>query len=126
MAKVRAKTKGYIGFVLREAGEVFEWPDDQPLGSWVTVLDGGPVVAADVKPTNQKADAEKVKAEKAEAKKANGSGGKKAETVQAPTAAPFDDAPAPVRVNNEINDALGSTQPDWLPPSDDKPVQADD
>jgi hypothetical protein len=28
---------------------------------------------------------------------------------------PFGDAPEPVRVENQINEALGSTQPDWVP-----------
>ena len=28
---------------------------------------------------------------------------------------PFGDAPEPVRAENQINDALGSTQPDWVP-----------
>ncbi|WP_292131535.1 hypothetical protein, partial [Mesorhizobium sp.] len=58
-------------------------------------------------------------ADDAKPAKGKGKGGRKSkpETVEAPEAKPFEDAPAPVRVKNEINDATGGTQPDWLPPS---------
>lgn len=49
--------------------------------------------------------------------------------VAANAPAPFSDAPepenqAPVRAKSEINDALGTTQPDWVQPSG--PVMAED
>lgn len=121
MVKVRATTKGYVGGVIRETGDVFEWPESQPVGSWVAPvafggkgdhdgdgLTGGAVPSDDGKP-------------------AKGKGKKgKAETVQQEGAEPFADAP-PVRVHNEVNEATGGTQPDWLPPSaDDAPVMAED
>lgn len=121
MAKVRAKSRGYVGLVLREAGEVFDWPEGVKLGSWVDPI-GSKVVAdgddahGGSKPVEPAGDDD--------AKPKRGRKGK-AETVQQETAEPFADAP-PVRVANEINEATGGTQPDWLPPSDDKPVQADD
>ncbi|CAA2140455.1 hypothetical protein [Hyphomicrobium sp. ghe19] len=48
--------------------------------------------------------------------KAGRAGKAKVETVDAPTAEPFADAPEPVRVENEIDSALGRVQPDWIAP----------
>lgn len=99
---VRATTRGYVGGVLREPGDVFVWPDGNALGSWVEVIDGkGEVVEAET-------------ADEPEAVKPKAGGKKKAETVKAPTAAPFADPPEPVRARNEVNDATGSTAPDWV------------
>lgn len=44
----------------------------------------------------------------------------------APRTAPFSDAPEPVRVKNEINEATGGTQPDWIAPGGDEPIEAED
>jgi len=128
MVKVRALTKGYVGNVIREIGDVFEWPKTDKVGSWVEPvefggkgdhdgdgLNGGSVPAAD-EPKPGKA----------------GKGGKKgkAETVNAPTAEPFADAPAPETVSGSTAQAaIGGIQPDWLPPGSghsDEPVMADD
>ena len=106
MAKVRAISRGYVGLVLREAGDVFEWPEGQKLGSWVKPFkaDLGEAVAVQ--------DADEGKGKKGKAKG-------KAETVEAPTAAPFADAPEPeIAKGNGVEEALGGPAPDWLPPSE--------
>ena len=106
MAKVRAISSGYVGLVLREAGDVFEWPEGQKLGSWVSPAKGEAGEVAAVQ------DADDGKAKK---------GGRKgkAETVEAPTAAPFADAPEPeIAKGNGVEEALGGPAPDWLPPSE--------
>lgn len=122
--EVRATSVGYVGGELRSAGQRFMWPAGVPLGSWVKPvafggkgdhdgdgLTGGskPADDGDGKP------------------KGKGKGKGKAETVDAPTAEPFADAPAPIRVENEINAATGGTEPDWIAPAGgDTPVPADD
>lgn len=111
MAKVVAIVRGYFGGVICEQGDVFEWPDDVKLGSWVKPADGREVVEADAPEPGPEPGGKK-------------RGRPKAETVQAPTAVPFADAPEPVRVKSEINDALGSTQPDWIEPG--QPVMSDE
>ena len=106
MAKVRAISRGYVGLVLREAGDVFEWPEGQKLGSWVKPFKGelGEVAAV------QDAD---------EGKSKKGKGKGKAETVEAPTPTPFADAPEPeIAKGNGVEEALGGPAPDWLPPSE--------
>lgn len=35
MAKVRAIYRGYVGGMIREPGDVFDWPEGVKLGSWV-------------------------------------------------------------------------------------------
>jgi len=163
MAKVRATARGYVGGVIRENGEVFEWPAGNKVGSWVEPvafggkgdhdgdgLTGGSLpsdpagavtVAADWRSgsaADRKALAKQITGENVpNAKEAD-------EIIEAHLAASgpgvFGDAPAPetagpVRASNEINDALGSTQPDWIDPGAapaagvigrDKPVKADD
>lgn len=125
MVKVRAITKGYVGNVVREIGEVFEWPEGNKLGSWVKRLpfDGKGDHDGDGHTGGSK-PAETVEGDG----KAKGKGKKgRAETVEAPTAEPFGDAPAPVRVENAVNDATGGTEPDWIAPQGgDTPVPADD
>lgn len=122
MVKVRAQAKGYVGGILREPGDVFDWPEGNVIGSWVKPFafggkgdhdgDGltGGSVPADV-------DDEKPK---------KGKGKAKAETVEAPSAQPFADAPEPETIKgNGVQAALG-VQPDWIAPSgDEKPVSAD-
>lgn len=95
MSKVRANQRGYFGGMVREAGDIFDVPDGAKASWW------GPVGDADIAP----APAAKRKP--------------KADTVAAPKAEPFGDAPAPVRVENEINAALSGTQPDWIDPDQD-------
>ena len=127
MVKVRALTKGYAGLILREVGDVFDWPEDTPVGKWVKPVafggkgdHDGDGLTGGSKPQEPAGDDD----DDAKGKVKRGRKGK-AETVQTETAEPFADPP-PVRVSNEINDATGGTQPDWLPPSDNTPVQADD
>lgn len=125
--EVRASTAGYVGGELRPAGARFMWPAGVPLGSWVKPVafggkgdhDGDGLTGGAAPADDDGDDA---------AKKGKGKKGKgKAETVDAPTAEPFADAPAPVRVKNEINDATGGTEPDWIAPQGgDTPVPADD
>lgn len=128
MANVVAKVRGYFGSVLREPGDRFHIDDeimDDPKRRPKWVEAASAAASPDVV---DNADGESVGGEgEGEPKTAKGKGrakvappkaGRKAkpETIQAPEAQPFGDAPAPVRVKNEINDALGSTQPDWIAP----------
>lgn len=110
MAKVIATARGYFGKVLREPGDAFDVPedimaDDKLRPSWVRLAKAADAVAADAPAAKADAPAAKRKA--------------RAETVTAPVAAPFQDAPEPVRVVNEINEATGATQPDWVAPAAD-------
>jgi hypothetical protein len=92
MAKVVATSRGYYGRVLREPGDIF---DAEGEASWWTPY---------------KASAEPV----ADADKPA-----KAKPGPKPKPAPFADAPEPVRVQNEINTALGTAEPDWVMPARD-------
>ncbi len=117
MVKVKAQSRGYVGGILREHGEVFEWPDGHKLGSWVE-----PIGSASEQPSEsgKQDDGGKGKA------KAEGKG--KAKAVASANAAPFADAPEPeVIKGNGVKEVLG-VAPDWMPPGadDGKPVQADD
>jgi hypothetical protein len=100
MAKVIATQRGYFGKALRDIGDVFDVPDeimaDERLRpSWVEIVG--------------KATAEPDAAEPEKPAKAKP--GPKAKP------APFADAPEPVRVQNEINNALGTAEPDWVAPA---------
>ena len=125
--EVRANTKGYVEGKLRNDGERFMWPAGVPIGSWVDPVafggkgdHDGDGLTGGSKPADYDGDDA---AKKGKDKKGKG----KAETVDAPTAEPFADAPAPVRVKNEINDATGGTEPDWIAQAGgDTPVPADD
>ncbi|WP_321337793.1 hypothetical protein [Breoghania sp.] len=87
MAKVRATQRGYFGGRRRDFGEEFEISDK---------------ILKDKK--LRPSWVEEVKATKASAAKA-----------PEPTSA--QDNPEPVRVKNEINEAIGGTAPDWVMPS---------
>lgn len=102
MAKVIANARGYYGRMIREVGDVFDVPDeimaDEGLRpSWVEIVGAAP------------AEPEPVAAEPEKPAKAKP--GPKAKP------APFADAPEPVRVQNEINTALGTAEPDWVMPA---------
>lgn len=103
MAKVIATQRGYFGGVLREPNDTFVVPDGAA-ASWFRPVRAGAVEAA------APAEPDATVGPDAPAQR----GRKKPETVMAPTAAPFADPPAPVRVENEINAATGGTQPDWI------------
>lgn len=115
MAKVIAILRGYYGGIIRETGDVFG-VDDEIMADpkrrprWVKPASAEVVEAAGADETETE--------DHADDKPKKGKGGRKAkpETVQAPETQPFADAPAPVRAKSEINDALGTTQPDWLAP----------
>lgn len=101
MAKVVATQRGYHGRVLREPGDVFEAEGE---ASWFK-----PVSASvQTEPSTFADDPEPT------AKPAKGRGRPRAETVQAPASQPFADAPEPVRVQNEVNEITGQTEPDWV------------
>ncbi|TIW56682.1 MAG: hypothetical protein E5V54_11220 [Mesorhizobium sp.] len=125
MAKVIAVMRGYIDLVLREAGEVFHiadelWADEDKRPKWCRE-----VGAEDAQAEAEAGEGEGGEGEGGDANdatkpaKGKGKGGRKPkpETVQAPEAKPFEDAPAPVRVKNDVNDATGGTQPDWIAPA---------
>ena len=131
MAKVIAHERGYYGGIIREPGDVFEakgkslWFEPVSGGSKAKPADPEPAASED-----GDLSAMTVKGLRELAKERGiGLGADvttKAEIIEAieagpdpEPAAPFSDAPAPVRVKNEINDALGTTQPDWVSPADD-------
>ena len=137
MAKVRATQTGYYGRQLRMVGEVFEadvkasW--FEPVGGKEQAQKAEPAAPKVEEPVTQAPandapvdlNAMTVKDLRALAKdRGIGLGADvttKAEIVAAIEAGavsedrePFADAPEPVRVSNEINDATGATQPDWV------------
>lgn len=108
---VRATQRGFFD-ELREAGDIFAipkdlWDDVKRRPRWV--------VSADEADADAEDDGDD---EPAEDKPKRGRK-PKAETVQAPTAKPFADAPEPVRAKSEINDLTGGTRPDWVKDSGD-------
>ncbi len=124
--EVRSTTAGYVGGEIRPVGTRFMWPAGVPIGSWVKpVAFGGKGDHDGDGLTGGSKPAETVDGD---GKPVKGKGRKgKAETVDGPAAEPFADAPAPVRVKNEINEATGGTEPDWIAPAGgDTPVPADD
>jgi hypothetical protein len=98
MASVRALSTGYVGGVVRETGEVFEWPEGVPLGRWVEAV-------AQIEPAKVKA---------------------RSKAAAAPVARPepeaagvINDAPAPVvgnGVDQELGKLGGQPRPDWIAP----------
>lgn len=126
MVKVRALEKGYVGGVIREMGDAFEWPEGIKIGSWVKPVafggkgdhDGDGLTGGST-PAAETADAKP-------GKPAKPGKGKKPETVKAPEAEPFAEAPAPETVQgNGVKEALG-VAPDWVAPGDDTPVMAEE
>jgi hypothetical protein len=143
MANVIANARGFFGGVIREEGERFVipdelWKDEKRRPSWVRLAkaapapepeagdEGKPAGKVDVPADWQNLHAAEMKAlakaisgenapNKAEAEKIV------AAYVEANAPEPFSDAPAPVHVKNEINAALGSTQPDWVDPGSSAP-----
>ncbi|MER9628378.1 hypothetical protein [Mesorhizobium sp. M0296] len=120
MAKVIAQMRGYFGGIVREVGEAFGIDDeimDDPKRRprWVKEA-GASDEVAEVEETNANADADADADDKPKTGKGKAGRKSKAETIQAPEAKPFADAPTPIRAKSEINDALGTTQPDWLAP----------
>ena len=112
MAKVIATQRGYFDRTLREPGDLFSVPDDimedpNRRPSWVEPV-------SDSQVEDSRAEGLEPDALAGDAAKPRGGRKARAETVTAPTAAPFADAPEPVRVSNEINTATGGTQPDWI------------
>ena len=112
MSKVVATERGYCGGIVREPGDVFE---AEGKASWFKPVKAGDATA---EPFGGKGDHDgdgkpggSLPGDQSTARRG---GRKKAETVEAPTAEPFADAPEPVRVANEANDATGQTQPDWV------------
>lgn len=100
MANVIATARGYFGSAIREPGDIFAVPDDLS-APWFKPVDGdAPAPASDPDAGEQPKSRAGRKA--------------KVETVTAPTATPFADAPEPVRVENAINAITGGTQPDWI------------
>lgn len=155
-SKVRAKTKGYDGVALREAGEVFPWPEGVPVGKWVEPYrfggkgdhdgdgkDGGAKQANGL-PADFVLPADwrnlPAKERKALADKINGSGkvanAADADAVieayaEAHKPEAFADAPEPQTVQQGLKDAGGGPAPDWVAPGVDAsgnetPVAADD
>lgn len=142
---VRAKTKGYDGVSLREAGDTFVWPDGIPLGKWVKEVrfggkgdhdgdgtDGG-AAQAQTNTTGLPADFVlptdwrnlKAPERKALADKINGSGkvanATDADAVieayaEAHKPEAFGEAPAPQTVQQGIADAGNGPAPDWVAP----------
>jgi hypothetical protein len=126
MANVIAKARGYLGGILREAGEVFGiddelWADEKRRPKWCTEVGAqdAPDEGDGDGPEGGETEGDGDGLDDAVGRKPKGKGGRKPkpETVSVPQSEPFADAPPPVRVKNEINDATGGTQPDWIAPS---------
>lgn len=149
MVNVVATTRGYFGGEVRDIGERFSVPksimdDKKRRPSWVVEADGavaepqepegnGGDGLAGMKVTELRDFAEQHGIDLGDAKKkadiidaietAQAGGGEEIE--------PFANAPKPqtvepVRATNEVNDALGATQPDWVAPAGAAPTQVDD
>lgn len=114
MVDVIATERGYYGGEIREAGERFSIPDEvmkdeKRRPRWVRLAafggkgdhDGDGFTGGAAKPEDDDKPA-----------KGKGKGRAKAATPD-----PFEDAPEPVRVANEANDATGATEPDWIAPT---------
>lgn len=142
MAKVRATTKGYVGGVLREMGEVFEWPEGNKMGKWVEPVrfggkgdhdgdgrDGGaaPAVGTSEQPrvvipadwqnlnaAEMKALANQISADKVPNKAEAERVISEYVEVNKPEA--FGDAPAPQTVQSGLADAGAAPAPDWVAP----------
>lgn len=141
MAEVEATQLGYYGGELRPAGSRFSIPDkvmadDKLRPSWVVRVGGWPKVAdtPDMAAGDHDDGLEKLTVPelRALAKDRDVTLGAetrtKADIINAlriaeaspdAPAEPFADAPAPVTVTNEINDAHAATQPDWVAPGAD-------
>lgn len=121
MANVVAITKGYYGGVVRDPGARFPIPDDlwadkKRRPSWVKLDPSTAFGGKGDHDGDGSVGGSKPKAETVEAAKPAGKGKKsKADTVEAPTAQPFADAPVPQTVA-EAQKAVGGMQPDWVPP----------
>lgn len=111
MTLVRAINTGYFGGIVRAPGDTFDvpvelWADKKRRPSWAEVVEFGGKGDHDddgnvggSKPTKGK--------------------GKKSDTIEAPVAEPFADAPEPEVVkSNGVKEALG-VEPDWVAP---KPI----
>lgn len=106
MAKVVATDRGYYGGILRVAGDTF---NAEGKASWFK-----PVSSEFGGKGDHDGDGKPGGSLPGDQSTAKRGGRKKAETVEAPTAEPFADAPEPIRVQNEVNDITGATQPDWV------------
>lgn len=146
MVKVVADSRGFFGGILREAGHIFDlpdelWHDKKRRPSWVRekkaaaadapapqVDAGGGIAVKLTVPIdwqNLPAAERKILAKAISGQDAKNVGDADtviAAFVEANKPEPFADAPAPqtvepVRATNEINAATGATQPDWVAPS---------
>jgi hypothetical protein len=140
MVKVRALTRGFIGGVIREMGETFEWPEGHKMGSWVKPVGGASGGDAAALASSGKAQAEipgdwksapaaDRKALAAELSGKEVSDAKEADKIieafnlvgsfqSAFQAAPFTETPEPATVTgNGIQAALGGVAPDWIAPA---------
>lgn len=109
MRKLVAIAKGYFGGRIVEPGEIVAWPHENTPGWLVEKAKPADVEAA---PDGEDEPAPAPA-------KAKGKGRKGGETIAAPTAEPFGDAPAPVMAGNGVVEVLGGPGPDWIAP---KPV----
>ncbi|WP_421930042.1 Rho termination factor N-terminal domain-containing protein [Nitratireductor rhodophyticola] len=153
MVNVVATTRGYFGGEVRDIGERFSIPksimdDKKRRPSWV--VEAGGAAAEPQEPESNGGDGlagmkvpelrdyaeqhgidlgdAKRKAEIIEAIEKAQAGGDGGDDDQIE---PFGDAPKPqtaepVRATNEVNDALGATQPDWVAPAGAAPTQVED
>jgi len=117
MTLVRAISTGYFGGRVREFGDTFDVPDDlwadkKRRPRWAEAVEFGGKGDHD---GDGKVGGSKP-AEEPKGRKGKGKG----ETVEAPTAEPFADAPEPTDApkGNGVKEALG-TEPDWVAP---KPI----
>jgi len=119
MGKFIAIAKAYHGGVIVEVGTPVDWPEGAKLPSWLAADNPAAKSEAVAAPVGnwEAAPVKPVKLTAAQQKAADKATKKAGATIAALNTEPFADAPAPVRVENEVNDALGTTQPDWVAPA---------
>ena len=131
MAEVVATARGYYGGILRDPGESF---NANGKASWFVPVGAAAAnpVSAPAAPVIEDGLSDMTVRDLRDMAREQGitlSGGVSSKTSiidairagqsarsptdAAPTAAPFADAPEPVRVQNEVNDLTGATLPDW-------------
>lgn len=118
MADVVATQKGYFGGQIREENDPFYvpdeiWNDEKRRPSWAKL---DPAKAFGGKGDHD--DDGKVGGAKHTEKPSGRAKGKKGETVEAPAAEPFTDAPEPMTLAQATKD-IGGVEPDWVAP---KPI----
>lgn len=150
MAKVRAAERGYYGGKVREEGEEFDFTGPGARPDWMELVafggkgdhDGDGMTGGSVPKTGGKPLTDMTVTDLREVAGARGidlagltkkadilaaieGGAAKTDTVDAPTADPFADAPEPQTLV-EAQKAMGGIEPDWVPKEHQPPQPVND